>query len=401
MEKMGKDQIYKRYRNLFKENRYPLAFVDMDFLDLNINSILERAQDKKIRIASKSIRSIYMLKYIMEKSDRFQGIMSFSGEEALFLIEQGLDDILVAYPEVNSEILNLIAIQIKSGRYINLIVDKKEHIGLINKIAKQQNVKIPVSIDIDVSSDLPGLHFGVWRSSIRNLQSLEDLVRQIKNSEHVILDGIMGYEAQIAGVTDNVVGKGTMNLIVRLLKNHSIRQIRKTRSNAISLLGKYDIQPRIVNGGGTGSLESTTVEEGLTEVTAGSGFYNPHLFDNYVQFQHAPAAGFACAISRNPKSGIFTCAGGGYISSGSTDKLRLPNPEYPDGLKLLENEGAGEVQTPVRYAGKETLSIGDPIFFRHGKAGELCERFNELHLIRGDKIEEIVPTYRGQGKCFL
>ena len=83
------------------------------------------------------------------------------------------------------------------------------------------------------------------------------------------------------------------------------------------------------------------------------------------------------------------------------DELRLPIPQYPEGLQLLKNEGAGEVQTPVEYRGSENLSIGDPIFFRHGKAGELCERFTELNLIRGDKIEDVVPTYRGQGQCFL
>ena len=64
-------------------------------------------------------------------------------------------------------------------------------------------------------------------------------------------------------------------------------------------------------------------------------------------------------------------------------------------------EGAGEVQTPVRYAGPAALRLGDPIFMRHSKAGELCERFNELALVADGKIAGAAPTYRGQGMAFL
>jgi len=162
-----------------------------------------------------------------------------------------------------------------------------------------------------------------------------------------------------------------------------------------------DFELKIVNGGGTGSIESTIKEEVITEVTVGSGFFNSHLFDNYATFKHRPAAGFACVINRHPAEHIFTCAGGGYVASGSVEKLKLPMPFLPEGSRLMDNEGAGEVQTPIMYKGKENLNIGDPVFFRHSKAGELCERFNSLLLIRNNKIEKEVPTYRGEGKCFL
>jgi D-serine deaminase-like pyridoxal phosphate-dependent protein len=42
---------------------------------------------------------------------------------------------------------------------------------------------------------------------------------------------------------------------------------------------------------------------------------------------------------------------------------------------------------------------GDPILFRHAKAGELAERFRTLHLIAGGRVLDEVPTYRGQGLC--
>jgi D-serine deaminase-like pyridoxal phosphate-dependent protein len=70
-------------------------------------------------------------------------------------------------------------------------------------------------------------------------------------------------------------------------------------------------------------------------------------------------------------------------------------------MMLTKNEGAGEVQTPVKYSGTEKINIGDPLFFRHSKAGELCERFNFLHLVSQGKITNIVPTYRGESMCFV
>ena len=93
--------------------------------------------------------------------------------------------------------------------------------------------------------------------------------------------------------------------------------------------------------------------------------------------------------------------GGGYIASGTTGVDKQPKPYLPEGIQLTDNEGTGEVQTPFEYRGTETIDIGDSILFRHSKAGELCERFQELHIISDGKILTKVPTYRGQGQCFL
>ena len=342
-----------------------------------------------------------MLDYILKSDPQYQGIMSFSGAEAIFLSKKGFDDILVAYPVINPGEINEICKEIKAGKSINLMVDKLDHIHLLAKIGKEHGVTIPISIDIDMSVDFPGLHFGVWRSSIRKPVNLRSILQEIRQMKFVKLEGIMGYEAQIAGVTDKVKGKWLMNNVVRSLKKFSINKIARKRKRSVEIIKKMGFDLKFVNGGGTGSLESTIKEDVITEVTVGSGFFNSHLFDNYSKFKHQPAAGFACAINRHPSKNIYTCAGGGYVASGSAESLKLPLPVLPKGAKLLKNEGAGEVQTPFLYKGKENLSIGDPVFFRHSKAGELCERFNLLHLIRENKIERTVPTYRGEGECFL
>jgi D-serine deaminase-like pyridoxal phosphate-dependent protein len=185
------------------------------------------------------------------------------------------------------------------------------------------------------------------------------------------------------------------------LKAYSIPKIAKFRAEAVDHLRAEGVELDLVNGGGTGSMDSTTAEAAVTEITVGSGFFNSHLFDNYSQFKLRPAAGFALPITRLPRPNTYTCLGGGYIASGGIDATKAPKPYLPPGASLIDLEGAGEVQTPVEYNGDEQLSIGDPIFMRHSKAGELCERFNELYFVGDGRILDKVPTYRGEGKCFL
>ena len=136
-----------------------------------------------------------------------------------------------------------------------------------------------------------------------------------------------------------------------------------------------------VNGGGTGSVERTAAEDAVTEVAAGSGLYCPTLFDGYRAFAARPATFFAVAVTRLPAPGTVTVAGGGWSASGPPGADRLPVPTFPAGLAWLPTEGTGEVQTPLRGPGTASLRVGDRVWFRHAKAGEICEHVNELHTL--------------------
>ena len=211
----------------------------------------------------------------------------------------------------------------------------------------------------------------------------------------------MGYEAQIAGLGDNFVGQRIKNMIVQQLKRRSIREVAARRAALVERVRSYGVALRFVNGGGTGSIATTCEENAVTEITVGSAFYSPTLFDNYRDFRYRPAAGFAVEIVRHPQPSIYTCLGGGYIASGSAGPEKLPQPYLLQGATLDALEGAGEVQTPVRYTGTIALEVGDPVFMRHSKAGELCERFTHLLLVKDGAVVDEVTTYRGDGQCFL
>jgi D-serine deaminase-like pyridoxal phosphate-dependent protein len=392
---------YDQYRQTFLGQSLPLAYVDLALFDQNIRQTLARAGGKPIRIASKSVRCPHLLRYLLDSSPQFQGLMCYTLSEALWLSEQGFDDLLVAYPCTDAAQVRQLCQALAQGKKIYLMADLPEHLRWLEQLGQAEGQVIPVCLDLDLSSRFPFLHFGVQRSSIRDLASLNRSLAALQACPHLRLVGCMGYEAQIAGLGNAAPGKGLMNLIISFLQKRSIPELRHKRRTWVARIRELFPDIFLVNGGGTGSLESTREEDCVTELTAGSAFYAPTLFDAYRQFKPQPAAGFALPISRQPMPHIYTCLGGGYVASGAVGLEKVPKPYLPQGSTLLANEMAGEVQTPVQYQGQVKLQLGDPIFFRHSKAGELCEHFNELYLIRDGVILDKVKTYRGFGQCFL
>lgn len=392
---------YLYYKNILAKERLPLAYVDLDLFDANVEAIRQRAGDKLIRIASKSIRCTDLMRRIFNNNPQYQGIMCYTVAEAIWLSEQGFDDLLVAYPTVQSTHIQAVAKTVKAGKRIYLMTDCVEHLQRIQAVAESEQVILPICVDLDMSSRWSFLHFGVHRSRLWNEATLNQYLSDLQRFPNLRLVAAMGYEAQIAGVGNQAKGKGIFNSIISGFQHRSRSEVAKRRKALVELIQSKVNTLTIVNGGGTGSLESTREEAVVTELAAGSGFYAPTLFDAYSRFQHLPAAGFALEIVRKPTKFIFTCLGGGYVASGAVGKEKAPSPYLPEGVQLTANEMAGEVQTPILYKGETNLQIGDPIFLRHSKAGELCEHFEELLLIANGAIEGRAKTYRGDGRCFL
>ncbi len=379
----------------------PLALLDLDRLDANARALLARAGELPIRLGSKSIRCVEVMRRLQAQYPRFQGLLCYSAREAAWLVTQGFDDLLVAYPTVEPADIEAIAPALKAGKRITLMVDDAEQLNLLVARAAALDLSIPLCIDLDCSMTIPGLHFGVRRSPLNTPEAVVALAQEIAARPGLRLDGLMGYEGQIAGLQDALPGQPMKNAMVRALKRRSIQQLHARRLASVRALRDAGYALRFVNGGGTGSMESTRQDESVTEIAAGSGLYSPGLFDHFRNFHHAPSLCFALAAVRRPLPDVITCAGGGYIASGPVGPDRVPLPYLPAGGKLLPLEGAGEVQTPVQLPPGVQIALGDPLFFRHAKAGELAERFDRFLLMQDGEIVGEATTYRGDGQCFF
>jgi len=399
---------YETLRSLIKGRRLPLAFVDLDAFDANVSyaASLAQACGKHLRIGTKSLRCLPLMERILaHRSACYHGFLTFTAEETAFLAGQGHNNFLLAYPTVQSTDLELLARLTRRGRQISVVVDHYDHLLRLHETGKASGVVMNACMEIDMAYRPFGgvrMHLGLRRSPIRTPAQALELVRQAQSLTNVKIDSVMGYEGHIAGTNDDVPKQALSNVFLRVVKRASIREFSQRRRAIVRSLKGAGLELRLVNGGGSGSLKSTLSDESVTEATIGSGLYAPGLFHHFKEVKYQPSAFFALQVVRRPAQGIVTCAGGGYIASGSTDKSKRPLPVLPSGLKYIELEGAGEVQTPlVIPVDCPPLNPGDPVFFQHAKAGELCERFNDLILIQGGKIVDNVKTYRGEGFAFL
>jgi D-serine deaminase-like pyridoxal phosphate-dependent protein len=435
-------ELYERLERATADLEAPFALVDLDALWANADDLVRRAAPKPIRLASKSVRCRALQERVLARPG-FAGTLAFTLPEALWLAARGAEDLVVAYPTADRHALRALAALTAEApaTRVTVMVDSVEQLDLIDRAlgltqGGRDSAALRVCIDLDAGWWTLGgrVRIGAKRSPVHTPDEAAALARAILARRGLRLVGIMSYEAQIAGLGDTPPGRPFRARTIRALQSLSSRELVVRRAAAVAAVQEAIAGPagargvkreasgeiaqgmrdasagasedlpaplEFVNGGGTGSLESTAAEPAVTEVTAGSGLYGPTLFDAYRAFTPRPAALFALPVVRRPGPGVVTALGGGYLASGPADRARLPRPHLPAGLRLDSQEGAGEVQTPLLGAAADTLAIGDRVYLRHAKAGELCERFPSLYLLEGERIVDEVPTYRGEGQCFL
>jgi D-serine deaminase-like pyridoxal phosphate-dependent protein len=400
---------YEEIRTALDGEALPCAFVDLDAFDRNLDRHLAilRPRETPLRIATKSVRVPALIRRAMLQEGT-RGLMCFDVDEAAALAQEGFDDLLIAYPTLQPHKLATLAKLTAEGRNLSLAIDSVEAASAMDRAGLDHDVKLRAVICLDMALEkaFGRVHLGVRRSPLRTAEQTLTLARAIRDKPNVTVHGLLAYEAQVAGMGDDSPFSPGQNRIKSWIRHASVSDVKVRRVAIADALRKDGFELALVNGGGTGSLDSTTPESGVTEVAAGSGLFKPHLFDYYKSAymrELEPAAFFALEIVRRPSATVVTCGGGGYIASGSAGPDKAPLPWLPRDLRLLPMEMAGEVQTPLESKvdpREDPLMLGAPVVFRHAKAGELMERFREVLLLHDGRIVDRVPTYRGLGWCF-
>ena len=376
----------------------PTYVVDLDAFDANAADLARRAAGTPIRVATKSLRVPSLIAQALEQPG-FHGVLGYSLREALWLHAQGVsDDVVLGYPTVDRAALARLTGDVDAAAAVTLMVDDVAQLDVVDEV-RASDVTVRVALDVDAGLLIGSAHVGPKRSPLHDVGQVLDLARAVVARPGFALVGAMTYEGQVAGVPDDVPDQRARSLVVRRIKQASVSQLAHRRAEVSAALRELaDLE--LFNAGGSGSIESSAGDASVTEVTAGSGLLVPGLFDHYRSFEPRPAAYFAVPVVRRPADDCVTVAGGGLIASGPTGKDRSPLPWAPPGLHLTGLEGAGEVQTPLVGPGAATLRIGDLVWFRHAKAGEVAEHVLHAHLVRGDTVVDVVPTYRGTGNAW-
>jgi D-serine deaminase-like pyridoxal phosphate-dependent protein len=381
----------------------PFAVVDLAAFDANAAALEKAAAGTPIRVASKSVRCRDLVRRVLDRPG-WQGVMAYTVPEAIWLVRGGTsDDVLVAYPSTHRAGLRVLATDPALATAITVMIDSTDQLDFLDSVlAPGDRETVRVCLDLDASWRLAGgrVHVGVRRSPVHTPEQAGALAAAIAARPGVRLVAIMSYEAQIAGLGDAPPRQRIRGGAIRTMQKRSMAELMARRGAVVDAVRQHaDLE--FVNGGGTGSIVATAADPAVTEVTSGSGLYGPTLFDAYRRWQPTPAAYFALSVVRRPAPRIATVLGGGWIASGPAHPSRLPSAALPTGLRLVGTEGAGEVQTPLVGAAADRLRVGDRVWFRHAKAGEVCEHVDELHLIDGDEILDTALTYRGEHQTFL
>ncbi|CAN5310174.1 amino acid deaminase/aldolase [soil metagenome] len=378
----------------------PFGAISVPALSWNAHDMLRRANGTTIRVASKSVRVRGVIDAVLALPG-FHGVLAYTLAEGLWLAET-IDDVVVGYPTVDRQALTKLATSGKLAARVTVMVDSVDQLDFIDSVlASHKRETIRVALELDASWKSPVLgHLGVYRSPIRTAEQATALGAAIIARPGFQLVGMMAYEAQIAGVTNRPAGRPLFGRTVDYVQKRSTIELHERRGAVVAALRELaDLE--FVNGGGTGSLEGTASDPSVTEIAAGSGLFGPHLFDGYSHFQPAPAAAFSLSVVRKPEPTMATLLGGGWIASGPPAADRMPKLAWPEGLSYVAREAAGEVQSPLRGPAAPGLRVGDRVWLRHTKAGELSEHLDEFAMVDDGVIVDTMKTYRGEGKAFL
>ncbi|NED93986.1 amino acid deaminase/aldolase [Phytoactinopolyspora alkaliphila] len=381
----------------------PLAAVDMDAWDANATDLVQRAHGKPIRVVTAALRNRSLIRDLLGR-DGYEGVLTFTLAEAIWLAGTGIcDDAVVAYPSADRRALaRLVGDEHLAGR-ITLMVDDIAQLDLVDAVAAPEaRAELRVCLDLDCSwQGLGGrLRFGPRRSSLRQPADVARLARVVVSRPGFRLVGLQAYEAQLADAHSQPRRGRLRTAVHRRLRERSARDVARRRTAVVEAVRDV-AELEFVSGGGTGSISRTAADSPVTELAAGSGLLGPVLTDTAADFTPRPAAFFALPVVRRPGPRVVTVAGGGYVASGPAHGDRLPTPWLPEGLRLDRGEGVGQTQTPLIGATADSLALGDLVWFRHAKAGELAERFDRYYLVRGERLVDTAATYRGDGKAFL
>ena len=274
---------------------------------------------------------------------------------------------------------------------MTVTIDSVEHVRWLRDTLGPEVAGLGVALDCDASLRVGRVHLGVRRSPTRTPEQALAVVRAALG---VGLDvrGVMFYDAQVAGLPD-------AGPHVRVLKRRSVRELARAARRRGGRGAQRDRpavrqrrghgQPAPVRGAtrsspswppGPGSTRRRSSTATTTSPSARRWRSRCRWCGGRHRATSRPSAAATCrAVSRGGRGCRRRCV----------VACRWCAPRRP--VRCRRRCTATDA---------DGLRVGDRVWLRGAKAGELLERFDVVHLVSGGELVGTVPSYRGEGRNF-
>lgn len=370
----------------------PTLIIDQQALDHNIQQVKQATavHNLPVRLVVKSLPSLDLLNYLSQQlnSQRFM----------VFNLPM-LTTVTQAYPQGDfllGKPLTALAVQewlrVESNRaalpHIQWLIDSPQRLSEYGELAKQFNVQLRVSLEIDV-----GLH----RGGFVDVGELKQVVQTIKSNPQLQLVGLMGYEAHV----------GKLPTILNM-QQKAWDHFKNTYQQAISILTEagYEPQKLTLNAGGSPTYTLHAKGTVANEVAVGTAFVQPCDFDLATLSQHKAACFIATPVLKALNPALIPAiewADGlrrwwdvnnqqGYFIHGGN---WLAKPVSPQGLALSGLYGRSSNQELWLGSPNQGLQVNDYVFFRPQQSEAVFLQFGDIAVFDGQQkqINQYWPVF--------
>jgi len=353
----------------------PAAVLDLDAFERNLATMAERARAAglALRPHAKSHKCAALALRQLEAGA--VGICCAKLGEAEAMAAAGVPAILVTSPIAGAFAAERAARLADELEDFRIVVD---HVDGARELGQAAAAPIQVLIDVDV---------GLGRTGVATPEQAAAVARAILAEPNLRLIGVQGY----GGHWQHMEGANA--------RAAAVAEGMARLSAAIAAVREAGGEVQVVTGGGTGTFAADAAQGVLTEVQPGS---YPFMDRDYREALKADPDGafaqslvIATTVISDNQAGWVTVDGG--LKAFSTDGAP-PAPVDPALAGAAYRFFGDEHGRLTRAPGVE-LRRGQRIDFAPGHIDPTFDRYDVLHLVRGDVLEAIVPIEgRGAGQ---
>ena len=351
----------------------PAVLVDLDKLEKNIHTTanMVRSGGKSLWPMFKTTKSTFIAR--LQRYAGSNGFLCSNVGEAKTLVSKGITkNVMIAYPVVDRQELNVIADIIEKGARVIVRIDNLRTAEIMSKELKTRDLRVEYCVKVDVDYGRLGV----------KPKDVGAFATKLKKFSNLVFAGIVTHQGNAYKARSPAEVKNIAKYCAKLMET------------AVNSLKKYNIEPQIIGAGSTPTLRFDVAEEVYT-----------HLFPgNYVYFDRTQALAYGSASIKDCAQTLLATviskpqhsenkiaivnAGSKYIEATARGGLRGYGQlvEHP---KAVVSKVSQEIA--ILDTSKDNVDVGEKVRIITNHS---CYTNNAVNLIvghRGPYVEGLIP----------